>query len=190
MSDVNKVTLGNGTLYIDGVDVGHLKGNVEFIYGREMVDFKPSNESGPVKKFVISEHGSLKASVAELKTANLKLAMGINEAVGSSQSYPNYEGGHGGTSYTPGDSASFDVLSFGGNKTVDEISIRFEHARPDQNKDVVVVLYKCVATPEITIPFDEENVILHDISFDALIDADRTAGDQMGFIADQVQGTN
>jgi len=32
-------------------------------------------------------------------------------------------------------------------------------------------------------------VILHDISFDALIDSDRAAGDQMGFIADQVQGS-
>jgi len=188
MSDVNKVALGNGTLYIDGVDVGYLKGNVEFTYGRDIVGFKPSNETGIVKNFVTGEHASLKASIAELKAANLRLAMGINEAVGSSQSFPDYEGGHGGASYTPGDSASFDVLSLGGKKTVDEVSVRFQHERPD-GKDVIVVLYKCVANPEITIPFDEENVILHDIIFDALVDSDRTAGDQIGFIADQVQGS-
>jgi len=188
MPDVNKVTLGNGQLYIDGVNVGYLKGNVEFTYGREMVDFKPANEMGVVKKFVISEHASLKASLAELKVANLRLAMGINEAVGASQSFPADEGSPSGASYIPDASASFDVMTFGGKKTVNELPIRFEHERPD-GKEVVIVLYKCVANPEITIPFDEENVILHDLTFDALVDSDRTAGDQIGFIADQVQGS-
>jgi len=188
MADVNKVTLGNGTLYINGVDVGYLKGNVEFTYGRDMADFKPSNATGIVKKFMTGEHASLKASLAELKAANLRLAMGIYESVSASQSFPAYEGGPTGDSYSPGASASFDVLTFGGKKTVSEVPIRFEHERPD-GKDVVVVLYKCVANPEITVPFDEENVILHDIAFDALTDTSRSAGDQIGFIADQVAGS-
>lgn len=188
MSNVNKVTLGNGTLYINGVNVGFLKGNVEFVYGREMVDFKPANETGIVKKFVVSENASLKASLAELKTANLRLAMGISESISASQSFPADEGSPSGGSYSPSASASFDVLKFGGSRTISETPIRFVHERPD-GKDIVIVLYKCVATPEITIPFDEENVILHDLSFDALIDSSRTAGDQIGFIADQVQGS-
>ncbi len=189
MGDVNQVTLGNGILYLNGVNVGYLKGNVELMYARDVVDFKPSNEMGPVKQFITGERVELKASTAELKAANLKLAMGIYEDISASQSFPAYEGAPDSGSYSADNSsASFDVLKFGGKKTTDEMPLRFEHERPN-GKEVVLVLYNVVAAPEITIPFTEEDVTLYDLVFKALHVTTRDAGDQIGFFADQVQGS-
>lgn len=184
--DVNKLTLGNGTLYIDGVDVGYLSGNVDLLYSRDMVEFKPSNEMGPVKIFVRGESAELRASIAQLGAVNLRLAMGINEAVASSTSFPGYEGAPSGGSYAQASGDSFDVLDFGGAKTLNEVPIRFEHTRPN-GKDVIVCFYNAIATPEITVPFNDVDVTVHDLSFKALHVTSRTAGDQLGFIADQVQ---
>ena len=83
----------------------------------------------------------------------------------------------------------YGTASFEEVATNKEYSAHVKKTVIKDGKEVVIVLYKCVANPEITIPFDEENVILHDLTFDALIDSDRTAGDQIGFIADQVQGS-
>lgn len=184
--DVNKLTLGNGTLFLDGINVGYLSGNVEFIYSREMVEFKPSNEMGPVKIFVRGESAELRASVAQLGAVNLRLAMGLAEAVDSSTSYPGYEGAPSGGSYSPSSGASYDVMDFGGAKTLNEIPLRFVHERPD-GKEIIICLYNCIATPEITVPFNDVDVTVHDLAFKALHVTSRTAGDQLGFIADQVQ---
>lgn len=184
MGDTNKLCLGAGALYLDNVDVGFLKGNVELTYTREKVGFKPANELGEVKRWIISEGATLRATVAELKPANLRLALGINEAIGSSQSYPAYDP----SSFSAGADDSFDVIHFGGSKVVDELALRFEHTKADTSEKIILVLYKVVATPEITIPFAEEEVILHDMAFEALHDTSRAAGDQLGFVAEQVQG--
>lgn len=184
MGDTNKLCLGAGTLYLDNVDVGFLKGNVELTYTKTKVGFKPANYLGDVKRWIIDEGVTLRATVAELKAANLRLALGINEAVGASQSFPAYDP----TSYSEGASDSFDVLHFGGSKVVDELALRFEHTKADTSQKIILVLYKVVATPEITIPFAEEEVILHDMAFEALHDTTRDAGDQLGFFAEQVQG--
>jgi len=142
-----------------------------------------------VKIFTTGERAELKATVAELKAANLKLAMGIYEDISASQSFPAYEGAPDGGSYTADNSsASFDVLKFGGKKTLDEMPLRFEHERPN-GKDVVVVFYNAIAMPEITIPFSEEDVSMYDLTFRALHVTTRSAGDQIGFIAEQVQGS-
>ncbi len=181
MGDTQKVTLGAGTLYLDNVDVGFLKGNVELAYARQIVPFKPAAEMGTVKQFVISESAVLTATTAEFKAANLRLAMGLNEAVGASQSFPAYDP----TSYSAG-SQSFDVMHFGGSRVQDELNLRFEHTRPSDSLKIVLVLYKVNASPEIAIPFSEEEVNMHDMVFTALHDTSRSAGDQMGFWAEQV----
>jgi len=188
MSDVNKVTLGNGTLYLDGTEVGYLSGAVTLEYGRDIIEFKPSNEMGPVKQFVRGESMILRAEVAQLEASNLRLAMGIAEAVSASTSYPGFENSPTGGSYSPPDSASYDVLKFGGSKSTDEMPLRFVHTRPN-GKDVVVCMYNAVATPEISIPFNDEDVTVHEIAFKALHVTSRSEGDQIGFIAEQVQGS-
>jgi hypothetical protein len=177
------VTLGTGTLYLNNVDVGHLKGDVTLVAEGENVDFKPSAMTGPVKRFVIRESARLTASLAELKMANVRLAMGVTTAVTSSSSFPS----HDPSSYSAPASSSYDVMTFGGDKTVSEVSLRFEHTRPGTTKKVIVIFYKSVSNRALNLPFHEEDITLQEVTWEALADEDRTAGDQMGFIADEVQ---
>ena len=182
--DTEKVSLGSGTLYLNNVDVGHLKGDVEFSYVRGKVDFKPSNMLGKVKRFIITEEATLKASLAELKMLNIKLAMGVTTDIGASQSFPSYAQNI--DSFAPPSGASYDVLTFGGSKAVDEMTLRFEHTRPN-GLQVIIVLYKVSSLSEFTLPFHEEDISLHDVTFEALSDANRSAGDRMGVVVEQVQ---
>lgn len=178
-SDTTKVTLGSGTLYLNAVDVGHLKGDVILTSEGEFVDFKPGNMTGPVKRFVIRESAKLTASIAEIKAANMRLALGVSTAVDTSQSFPEYDP----SSFTPTTSSSYDIINFGGDKTVAEVSLRFEHTRPGTTKKIVLVFYQAVSNRMLNLPFHEEEIILSDIEWEALADSTRTAGDQMGFIA-------
>jgi len=180
--DTTQVSLGSGTLYLNNVDVGHLKGDVEFSYIRSKVEFKPSNMLGIVKQFAITEEATLKASLAELKLANIKLAIGVTTSIVSSSSFPAYDP----SSFSPPTSASYDVLTIGGSKTIDEMSLRFEHTRPGTSKSIVIVLYNAVSMTDLLIPFHEEDVILHDLIFKGLSSSTRSAGDRIGVIVDQV----
>ncbi len=186
MADTTQVTLGSGTLYLNEVDVGHLKGDVVFIAEGEFVDFKPANMTGIVKRFVIRETAKLTASLAEIKLANARLALGVTTAVTSSSSFPEYDP----SSFSATTSSSYDIINFGGDKTVSEVSLRFEHIRPGTTRKIVVVFYKSVSNRMLNLPFHEEDIVLQDIEWEALADASRTAGDQMGFIADEVLQTS
>jgi hypothetical protein len=181
-TDTEQVTLGSGTLYLNAVEVGHLKGDVVVTLEGESVDFKPSSMTGIVKRFVIRESAKLTASLAEIKLANMRLALGVTTAVTSSSSFPEYDP----SSYTATASSSYDIVNFGGDKTVSEVSLRFEHTRPGTTKKIVVVFYQAVSNRLLNLPFHEEDIVLSDVEWMALADSTRTAGDQMGFIADEV----
>ena len=188
MADTEKVTLGSGVLVLNSIDVGHLKGTVEFNYELENVPFKPSNELGPVKVFKIREGATLKASLAELDVANLRLAMGITPAQGeirASTSFPILVTGTG-CSVAGAASASFDSMQFGGAKNTDEMCLRFTHTRPN-GKTFHVIFYKAVNMDGFTLPFHEEEVTLYDITFTGLTDSSRDAGDKIGMLIEQVQ---
>jgi len=186
MSETNNVSLGSGTLYLNGVDVGHLKGNVELTITRTNVDFKPSNMTAAVKRFVVGEEVTLKASMAELNCANFRLAMGHSGAITSDGDFDTV------FSYDPASFAdhstagsSYDAIYFGGRKTQNEVPLEFVHERPDGTK-VIIIFYKSTSQGELMLPFAEEEVILYDVTWLALADEDRTAGDQIGMIADEV----
>ena len=180
----DKVTLGNGDLYLNNIEVGHLKGTVEFTYACERTEFKPANTLGVVKLFKISEVAKLKASVAELRLANVRQAMGASTTIQSSTSFPAYDP----NLYVPPNSFSADVLTFGGDKTVEELPLRFEHSRPDTSQKFIIILYKAVTDSDMLLPFNEDTVSISDITFRGLSDADRTAGDQIGVLIEQVAG--
>ena len=180
--DTAQVILGSGDLFLNAVDVGHLKGDVVLTAEGESVDFKPGNMTGIVKRFVIRESAKLTASIAEIKSANMRLALGVSTAVDGSSSFPEYDP----SSFTVTASSSYDIINFGGDKTVSEVSLRFEHTRAGGTKKIVVVFYQAVSNRMLNLPFHEEDISLQDIEWEALADASRTAGDQMGFIADEV----
>lgn len=179
--DTEKVTLGSGDLFLNAIDVGHLKGDVELTYELSKVDFKPANMLGTVKQFIVGENATLKASIAELKAANVKMAMGVAAAIDANTSFPAYDP----TSYDPVAGTSYDVIKFGGNKEVVEVPLRFVHTRPD-GKVIVVVFYAAVTEGGLTLPFHEDSVTLQDVTFKGLADESRAEGDQIGFIAEQV----
>jgi len=182
--DSTQVTLGSGDLYLNNVDVGHLQGDVVLTLESEFVDFRPSNMNASVKRFVTGEVFRLTARLAEIKTANMRLALGISTAVGASQSFPDYDP----SSYSAAADDSFDVIHVGDDKTVSEVSLRFEHQlAQDTDKKIIVVMYQAVSNRVLNIPFAERDVIIEDIEWTSLADADRTAGDRLGFIAVQVQ---
>lgn len=178
--DTTKVTLGSGDLYLNNVEVGHLKGDVTFEYAGETLDFKPANVLGVVKRFAIKELATLTASLAEVKAANMKLALGITTAVDVESDSVSYD-----PSSYDFDGSSWNVVRFGGNRTISEISLRFEHTRPD-GKKIILVLYKATSNRKLTLPFKEEDFTLQDLVFTGLNDATRTEGDQIGFVAEEL----
>lgn len=181
-SETEQVTLGSGTLYLNNVDVGHLKGDVIFTAEGEFVDFKPGNMTGAVKRFVIRESAKLTASLAEYKATNMRLALGVTTAVDSSSSFPAYDP----SSFAAPAGSSYDIVNFGGNKTVSEVSLRFEHTRAGTTKKIVIIFYQAVSSRLLNMPFHEEEINLSDVEWAALADSTRAEGDQMGFIADEV----
>ena len=181
-TDTSRITLGSGELYLNNVHIGALKGNVEFTYNGTIKKFKPATTLAAVKAFRIEEEAKLKAQIAEIDVANFKLALGVTTAALSSQSFPSYDP----SSYSVPASASYDVMKFGGSKTVNAVSLRFEHQIPETDEYIIIVFYSCFSLAQWTMPFNEDTETLQDVEFEALSDDTRDAGDQMGFVAHQV----
>ncbi|MCK5016792.1 MAG: hypothetical protein KAS32_06930 [Candidatus Peribacteraceae bacterium] len=179
---IANITLGSGDLYLNDIDVGYLKGDVEFSYVREKLDFKPSGSLGPVVQFVIGENAQLKASAAEFNVANLKLAMGVTDAITSFSGNPSYNP----ASYEVDGAEVYDAITFGGSTTVDgSVALRFEHVRANSTKKIVVILYTAVSLSDLTLAFQEEDILMTDIVFRGLNDETRPDGDQIGMILEQ-----
>ena len=176
------VTVGSANLFINGVDVGHLKENVEFVYTREKLAFKPANELGEVVAYPIREQAEIRARTAELNLTNIRLALGISTTqIVASMSIATMSGS---CSYTPAAGTSWDSLTFGGDKSEREFCVRVEHTRPN-GRTFVVVLYKAISMTELVVPFAEDAFTLHDLVFRGLTDATRSDGDKIGIILDQ-----
>lgn len=186
--DADKITLGSGRLWINNVEVGYLKGDVEFVYTREKIDFKPSGVLGPVIQHVISENAELRASIAEFDLANIKYALGVTQTIDTSHT--------GDPSYNPASfsslaSTTYETLTFGGDTSIDDdLAIRFEHIRPSTvadtaGKKVVVILYKAVSLSDLTLAFHDEDYNLTNVAFRGLAVATRPAGDQIGMVIEQ-----
>lgn len=76
MGNFNNVSMGNGLLKIGGVDVGYLKGDVNYKYNYEVEDFKvgvPLQLAGSITKELIAE---LTAPIAEISVENIAMALG------------------------------------------------------------------------------------------------------------------
>jgi len=81
--------LGLGNLYLKkngAADsayalIGTLSGDVEFTYSPETVERKAGDVLGPVRRDVVDEHAMLKASVCDLKIAQLIAALGTSQSI-------------------------------------------------------------------------------------------------------------
>ena len=195
---VGNITLGTGRLYFDDVEVGYLKGDVEFVYNRERLDFKPSGATTPVAQFIITETCELRASIAEFKARNLRMAMGVTAAISSFTGVSGSSGDNAdGPSYNPAsfsaiEAEEYDMVKFGGEEVVDftnTIAVRFEHEIRGQTsaaqQKIVVILYAAVCLGDLSLAFHEEDFVLTDIVFTGTCVVARPAGDQIGMIIRQ-----
>lgn len=83
-SETKRLPLGLGDLYLNNVFVGQLKGNVNLHYAAKYAYQKPGNLIADQKAERTSEEVTLVAEVCELKLAQLRTALGINQAVTAS----------------------------------------------------------------------------------------------------------
>ena len=176
------VTVGSANLFINGVDVGHLKENVEIEFVRDKLAFKPATELGEVVAYAISERAEIRAKYAELNLTNIRAALGVSDTTITESTTLTYNES---CSYTPAADSSWDSLTFGGDKSENEVCIRLEHTRPN-GKVFVVIFYKAISMTELLIPFAEDEFTLYDLVFKGLTDSGRAAGDKIGIFMDQV----
>jgi hypothetical protein len=176
------VTVGSADIYINNIDVGHIKETVEVEFTENKLLFKPSNELGNVKAFRIMDGCEVRCRTAQLSLDNIKRAMGVTTSISAS-----YEltGLNASFSWEPTSGDKFDSLTFGGAREVDEFTLKLVHTRGD-GKLFVVILYKAIANQQLIVPFVEDNFTLHDLNFTALLDSGRAEGDQTGIMYHQV----
>lgn len=66
LKNPNNIMLGTGILYVNGVDVGILKGNVTFKYIPEYQEIKGGSPEQTIRKDLISETATLTAGIMEI----------------------------------------------------------------------------------------------------------------------------
>ena len=76
--DKRDILMGNGKLYIGGVDVGQLKGDVSFTPTAEYKEFEAGVPKQVVKSTKTKAGGTLKAGIAELNPENVAKIVGSN----------------------------------------------------------------------------------------------------------------
>lgn len=97
-SNCNDVSVGLGTLYMNGIGVGYLKNNVEYAYEYDVLKFYTGSPQVLTCQFVIKLNSSLKATYAQMNAANLSRSLGqlpvnqlatssVTVATGSPQSF-------------------------------------------------------------------------------------------------------
>jgi hypothetical protein len=80
-AEPKRLILGPGDIYINDVFVGNVKGAVEFKYNPTYAYQRPGNSIVDVKGERTAEEVTLKAKICDFKVAQLRRAMGINEAI-------------------------------------------------------------------------------------------------------------
>ena len=175
------VTLGSANIWINGIDVGHVKGSVMFACERQYVDFKPAGNLSPVKYFRINEQFKITCTAAELRLSNLKTAMGVTTSITSSFVPTGLDSS---LSFTVDASDKWDSFTFGGSKTLDDFPLKLEHTRPN-GKKVVILLYSVQCISNIDYAFQEEEISMQTLEFQALAVASRAVGDQVGIMFEQ-----
>lgn len=80
-AETKRLPLGLGDLYLNNVFVGQLKGNVSFHYKAQYAYQRPGNMIADLKGDRTSEEATITAEICELKLAQLRKALGINQAV-------------------------------------------------------------------------------------------------------------
>lgn len=185
----NQISLGIGNMefgeYVNDVfqsytDVGAVKSEVNITIEREVLDFESGRPLVTIIQEVIREKVMVKATLAELNLATIKMALGQGN-VGSG-SIPTFLDGTStalrGT-LQPGKTAvsSGRLLKFGGLPTHAYIGLRFTHVAAAGYRNIFEA-YKASPTGNLSLPFRETDWNLFDVEFRLLADTCKAAGEQ------------
>ena len=160
--DTGEITLGLGTLTLNGVNVGFLKGDVRFSFARDVKDFEAGVPLMSQKRVCIRERAHLRAGLAQIYTDKLQHALGagvIDAPTGST-----------------------DRIQFGGSSNVTNYVLDFVHNVPNSSASITVHLYRASPMIPIEIPFREEEFTVFEAEWGALADLTKSAGQQYGYI--------
>lgn len=80
-AESKRMILGVGDLYVDDVFVGNLKGSVTLKVAREYAYQRAGNNIADQKGEVTNEEATIEAEVCDLKVAQLRIALGVVQAV-------------------------------------------------------------------------------------------------------------
>lgn len=160
MGTFTKLVIGLGTLKINSVDVGFLKGNVSAEFSTDKQIFEsgiPLTEQGLV---IVRQRLILSASLAEFSSANFSLVNG---------GIPVVDGG------------TYNRIRLGKAFTLNYYPVEFTWTSPITGKYMKVYMYKSVIEGGGIIKFGEETFSLQDITIRSLHDSTH-ADDPLGYI--------
>lgn len=181
MGTAANIKFGGGVLFINGVNVGYLSGDVVLMYKRSGFKLSPAGSSST--NLIAVAQAKLKAAAAELTAENLRLALGLGGSIATSTGDPSYNPASYDVATT---STSWQGLTIGRESVgTATLALRVEHTKADGNK-LVLILYTAMAIGQLDLPLGDGAVTLYDLEFVGVPDETRPQGDQIGLILEEV----
>ena len=164
-ADITNVKLGVCSATFNDVDLGHTKGGVIVTYTPEYHDVTVDKYGNTVvEKVLIGEKFTAKVPLAESTMSNLAIALPASS---------------GDTSKTTiGDSAGTAIAALAKQLVLHPIA----NDSDDLSEDVV--LYKAIVGSEVTLDYTYDGERVVEVTFEAILDEDRSDGDYLGLIGD------
>jgi hypothetical protein len=156
----------NIAVYIDSADLGFTQDGVAIAHKTDYIDIEADQSINILGKKKIKETCQIKVNVEEATLANIKIAMGEENSIS--------------------DDGSWKRLSFGGGVNVTEHLLRFEGLAPGTDKVRKFHVYKAVSIDIGETSYKKGDKTLIPITFEAIADTTKPAGEQYGYYEDQV----
>lgn len=165
MADVTKVEIGTAEVTVDGVSIGHSKGEIIFTYEPEFHEMTVNLYGNtPFDLARIGERAILSVPMAEYTFDNLDIAM-------------------------PGHTKSATKITAGGQvgdrlaaNAVEVVAHPVSKESSDRSQDLI--LWKAIVMNAIEMPYQVDGERIMTVEFLALIDESRSDGDQLFMIGD------
>jgi hypothetical protein len=166
MPDITKVQLGACTVTFNNVDLGHTQGGAEVSYEPEWTEVMVDKYGKtPIDSYLTGERLTVKIPLAEYTVANLKVAMPTGTFAGA-----------GNARMTLGNVASIKASTLAAQLVLHPIN--------QGTRQHDIVLHKAFVSDTVTLPHkvDEQKIV--EVTFTALLDETKSAGNYLGLIGD------
>lgn len=165
MASITNVQVGVCEVTINGTNLGHTKGSVEFTYEPEYFEATVDKYGNtPVNSYLIGQSVTLKVPLAEFTIANLGVAM-VGQFAGAGNTRRQF----GSNAGVKGTDNAYEVVA---------------HPINEGTRRHDIVLYKAYVSEAFTLTHavDEEKII--EVTFKALVDETKSNNNYLGMIGD------